>query len=188
MQLCFLSGLTSSEWAAWVQAIGSILAIGGAAFAAIWQARKQSETALRVQKEERKYARVEITKSLLELSRNCEKLMEYVIDTLNADRSTVHEIAEGSKHLDFGELVRVEQAVLTVPLHGLPSKLVTYTMMVSSAVRQFREKVQGALQHHREMDASAFEDLFKSTVAMKLSLGKTCSDIEAELRTITASE
>ena len=39
--LCFASNLTSTEWAAWLQAIGSILAILGATGIAVWQARKQ---------------------------------------------------------------------------------------------------------------------------------------------------
>lgn len=78
-QLCFPSSMTSSEWAAWVQAVGSILAVGGAAFAAIWQSKKQHETALKVQRDERRYERVELMKTLSEMSRNCEKLFAHFI-------------------------------------------------------------------------------------------------------------
>lgn len=186
-QLCFLSGLTSSEWASWVQAIGTILAVLGAAYAAIWQSKAQYANSLRLQREERQSQRVELTKTLLELSRNCEKVFTRVIQVLNNDRATVHAIAAGEKHLDFGEVVRVEQALLSVPLHSLPAKLVTYTMIVSSTARQFRAKVQDALRHHREMDADAFQDLFTTTAEMKDSLRDSCADIEAELRVLEAS-
>jgi len=40
--LCFMSNLSSEEWAAWVQAIGSIAAI----FAAIWIASRQHRNAV----------------------------------------------------------------------------------------------------------------------------------------------
>ena len=185
-QLCFLSGLTSSEWAAWVQAIGSILAVAGAAFAVIYQAKKQHASALRVQHEQRVYERIETIKALLELSRNCGKLMQHVIDRINNDRTTFHEIATGDRHLDFDELIRAERAVMTIPLHTLPAKLLTYTMMVSSVVRQFRAKVESGFRFHREMDAAAFEDLFKSMPEMKVSLDKTCAEIDSELKAAIA--
>jgi hypothetical protein len=180
-QLCFMSALTSSELAAWVQAIGSILAVGGAAFAAIYQAKKQNATALRVQQDQRLYTRIETIKALLELSRNCGKLIEHIVAQLNDDRTAVHQFADGERHLDFDELVRVEQAVVAIPLHSLPSKLLTSTMLVSSVVRQFRAKVENAFKFHREMNAAAFEDFFKSMGAMKFALAHTCADIETEL-------
>jgi hypothetical protein len=43
-QLCFLSGLTSEQWASWVQAVGSILALAVAIALGVWQtsqARKE---------------------------------------------------------------------------------------------------------------------------------------------------
>jgi hypothetical protein len=110
-----------------------------------------------------------------------------VIQILNNDRANVHAIAAGEKHLDFGEIVRIEQALLGIPLHSLPAKLVTDTMIVSATVRQFRAKVQDALRYHREMDADAFADLFKTTAEMRESLKQSCDDIEAKLRAVEAS-
>jgi hypothetical protein len=56
-QLCFLSGLSSEQWAAWVQAIGSLAALVVAIWIAAWQAtasRKLVEDQmLRAQEEER---------------------------------------------------------------------------------------------------------------------------------------
>jgi len=184
MELCLLSGLTGSEWAAWVQAIGSILAILSAAGIAIWQSNKQHASALLLQREERRYARIELTKSLLQLARNSERLLAHIAGQLNNDRARVHEAAEGERHLDLEELIRVEHAVSGIPLHSLPEKLVTYTMLMSASVRQFREKVQGAMQHHRQMDAAAFIDLFRSITVMHVSLERTRGDIEGELRAI----
>lgn len=183
-KLSFLSGLTSADWAAWVQAFGTILAVVGAAFAVIWESKRQYANSLRLQAEERRFARLELTKTLLELSRNCGKVFAHIIQLIDNNRDTVHAIAYGDKHLDVGELARVEQAVSGIPLHSLPAKLVAHTMIVSSIVRQFRAKIQDALHHHRTMDASAFEDLFRSIAEMKASLSATCTDIQNELHAL----
>ena len=46
-ELCFMTNLTSEQWAAWVQAIGSIVAI----LAAVYIAKSQFRDALKLQKE-----------------------------------------------------------------------------------------------------------------------------------------
>lgn len=43
MELCFVSNLSSSEWAAWVQAIGSLLAVGVATYLGYKQWRQNQE-------------------------------------------------------------------------------------------------------------------------------------------------
>ncbi len=44
--LCLTTNLTSAELAAWVQAIGSIVAIIAVVLIAVWQANKQHRSAL----------------------------------------------------------------------------------------------------------------------------------------------
>jgi hypothetical protein len=91
-ELCFLTGLTSSEWAAWVQAIGSILAI----VAAWWIGHRQLRHAARTL-EQAERANTEAVSSALYLI--CEQAVELVaeverfpdthglsVDTERADR------------------------------------------------------------------------------------------------------
>ena len=68
--LCFSTSLTSAEWAAWVQAVGSILAILGAAGTAVWQARKQHNNALALHLAEQGHVRTELSKTLSVLAQN----------------------------------------------------------------------------------------------------------------------
>ena len=93
----------------------------------------------------------------------------------------IHQIAEQKAHFDFNELRIMESAVIGIPLHSLPHTLVSLTMILSSTVRQFREKIESALHFHRQMDSSAFEDLFSVLNQMQHSIELTCIDIAAEV-------
>jgi len=174
--LCFASDLTSTEWAAWLQAVGSILAILGATGIAVWQARKQHKNALALHIAEQRYARSETTKTLLVLAQNCAKAVAVVIGQVD-DRASVYEISEGRAHCDIEEIVRLDSAIKGIPVHNIPSSLVSPTMTLSATVRQFREKVETVLRVHRSMDGSAFEDFFRIIGEMRDSLNGTCEDI-----------
>ena len=180
-QLCFLSEMTSSEWAAWVQAVGSIAAVFGAAGIAIWQANRQQKNSLALLRTEQRLGRVELAKALLALSQNCLRLLDHLAAQLH-DREAFCNIADGRVHVDFNELSVAEGAVHDIPLHSLPYRLVSLTMMVRSSVRQFRENFEFALQSHRKMDANEFEKLFWVLGEMRASLKQTCNDIEAEVK------
>lgn len=179
-ELCFLSGLSSSEWAAWVQAVGSVAAIFGAAGIAIWQAGKQHKSSLEVVRAEHRLAGVATARALHSLSTNCQRAMAHAAVQFPS-REAVHCIAEGRTHFDLEELKVIEGAVRSVPLHALPHQLVHLTMILSSTVRQFRENVEFALQSHRTMDGGAFEKFFGVLGELQRSLGLTCTDIQAEV-------
>lgn len=178
--LGFASNMTSAEWAAWVQALGSIIAILGATGTAVWQARKQHNNALELHRAEQRYARTELAKTLSTLAQNCSKAMVFLTGQVK-DREAVHNVAEGHIHFDLGGIERLDAAITTIPLHSLPSALVTPTMILSATVRQFREKVEMVLRVYRTMDAAAFEDFFRVLGEMNESLKATCADIAKEV-------
>lgn len=76
-ELCLLSSLTSSEWASWVQAIGSIAAILGAVGIAVWQSKRQHEASLALLRTEKRISRTESAKALLSLSTGALRLLEH---------------------------------------------------------------------------------------------------------------
>ena len=180
-ELCFISGMTSSEWASWVQAIGSIAAIFGAAGVAIWQSNKQQKNSLALLRTEQRLTRTELARALLTLSTNCQRAIAHCAAQF-PDRDAVHNLATGVPHFDFNELQVVEGAVRTIPLHTLPHRLVHLTMIVSSTVRQFREKVEFALQSHHSMDSAAFKEFFDVLAEIQASLALTCIDIQGEVK------
>ncbi len=175
-----ISNLTSPEWAAWVQAIGSILAIIGATGVAIWQSNKQHKNSLELLSIEHRLARLEVAQALLSLSKSSLRLLKNYAKQL-PDRSAIHNIGHGVTHLDTDELKVVEGAVQTIPLHSLPHQLVSLTMMLGSTIRQFREHVELVIKVHRQMDADQFNAFFTNMSEMQNSLKKTCDDIQTEV-------
>lgn len=186
-ELCFFSNLTSAEWAAWVQAVGSVVAIGAAAWIAIHQAKLQHNSALTLHKTEKRSEELDITKTIHVLAVNASKAMKHIAGQLN-DRDSIHKAAEGLTPCDVGEMVRIDAYLGDIPLHTLPHSMVTLTMILGSSVRQFKEKVEMALELHRKMDADMFEDFFRTLDEMKASIEATCSDIKAEVNRLENAE
>lgn len=180
-QLCFFSSLSSSDWASWVQAVGSIAAIFGAAGIAIWQSKQQHKASLNLLQTEKRLARTELAKAILSLSTGALRVMEHSAKAF-PDRGSVHDTAEGRRYFDFGELRVVEGAIQAISLHTLPHELVHLTMIVNSTVRQFRENIEFAIQTHRKMDAQDFTKLFDALLKLPKNLALTCADIEKEAR------
>lgn len=183
--LCFASNLTSAEWAAWVQAVGSILAILGAVSIAVWQAGRQHRNALAVHATEQRSAKSELAKTLSALAENCSKAMVFLNRQMNS-REAVYEAAEGHKHFDVGQLERLDGALASIPLQSLPSTLVTPTMILGATIRQYREKIEQVLRVHRTMDADNFADFFGTLDEMATSLAATCKDIANEAERVAA--
>lgn len=179
--LCFLSNLTSSEWASWVQAVGSVLAIIAAAWIARYQTRLQRESALELHRTERQTARAEAAETLLVLAENSAKAMAHVSGQLQ-DREAVHQAAEGLILCDIGEVRRLDGYLGAIPLHELPASLVTLTMILGSTVRQFKEKTEMALRLHKQMDATMFEDFFRTLARMNESVKATSKDISEKVQ------
>ena len=185
--LCFSSSLTSAELAAWVQAVGSILAIFGAAGIAVWVARTQHNNALALHAAEQRHARTELAKTLSVLAQNCAKAVAHVAGQLHS-KYAIYEIADGRVHCDRGEIGRLDSAIEGIPLYSLASALVTPTIILSAIVRQFLEKVEMVLSAHRNMDGSDFEAFFREVSEMNDSMSATCDDIALEVERIQETD
>ena len=179
--ICIAKNMTSTEIASWVQAVGSVAAILAAAGIAIWQSKKQHESALKLFRNEQAHIRMEAAKTLAVLARNCSKAVEYFISQLNS-RDSVYEVASGEKYFDFGQLNYLSNYLDSIPLHNLPSTLVTNAMILNATYRQFKDKVESAIKNHRSMNSDHFHDLFNTFEKMSNSLNKTCVEIESKLK------
>ena len=172
--------MTSSDLASWVQAFGSILAIGGSVGVAIWQSNRQHRNSLKRMNAEKKLARIESAKAILELSTNALHVLKHS-ERAFSNRETFHEIAAGNKYFDKGELRVIDGAIRAIPLYSLPHELVRLTMIVSSTVRQFKENFEYSINNYRKIDASEFELLRNTLTDMTGSLELTCADIQSEV-------
>lgn len=181
--LCFATDMTSSEWAAWVQAIGTIFAVFGAGWLAWWQAMRQHQSALDIHRAEQRQARLNIARTLLVLAQNCTKATKHFASQMH-DRESVFLIATRETYFDFGELKAIQSATTDIPLHSLPDSMVTHAMVLGATVRQFRQTIDMAVELHRKMDAAQFGELLKTLGEMTHSLELTCKDIDVAVKAI----
>jgi hypothetical protein len=86
--LCLSTDLTSSEVAAWVQAVGSMLAIAGSVWVAGWQLRRQRHDALAREEKRRHDSEWDVVKGMAELARLSHKVATHMLERL-PDRSAV---------------------------------------------------------------------------------------------------
>lgn len=178
--------LTPSEWASWVQATGTIVAVAAAAGIAIWQSRQQHNSALTLHKAEQKQARLAVAKSLLVIARNCSRAARHFASELDS-REKIYNISTGETHFDFGELRHLRDATSGIPLYSLPDLLISHAMILAATIRQLDETVAILFREHRKWDAEQFARLFKTLSEMNESLQLTCRDIEAAVEDITSA-
>ena len=178
-----MSNLTSEEWAAWVQAIGSVIAIAATGFGVWYQSNRQHKSALALYKLEKRHTMLELAKTLSQLANNCHKMVQFITSEFNS-REAVDSVFRGEKHLDWVELRSIEGALKDIPLINIPSSLLTHVMVLTATIRQFRENIEFAIKTYREMDAAAFAVLFQTETEVIESLRLTCSDIATEVRRI----
>jgi hypothetical protein len=184
--LCVSTDLTSAEWAAWAQAIGTILAVLAAAGIAIWQSRVQHRSALLVHQEEQRYARLEMARTLHVLGQNCTKAAGHFRSQMQ-DRESIHKIASGETYFDFSELNNLQNATTSIPLYTLPHSLVTYAMVLGATMRQLRQTIDMAIKPHRSMDAQSFNNLFNTLDEINESLRLTCDDVHSAVMKLETS-
>jgi len=139
------------------------------------------QTTLAIHRAEQQHGRVELTKSVATLANNSAKALKHVSEKLR-NREAVHAAGDGELYVDLEEIRRIDNALANIPLHTVPSSLVTPTMILSSTIRQFLCKVEMALQLHRKLGAPEFEDFFRTLDQMNESLAATCADIETAAR------
>ena len=106
-ELCLLSGLTSSEWAAWVQAIGSVAAIA----AAVWIMNRQH-----------KIAEMQETKRRLDRMNLLEKMVSELIRRLHQNEGLFEETDGTGAFTAYANTLQVRlDAVHSIPLQEIQS-------------------------------------------------------------------
>jgi hypothetical protein len=177
------SSSSSSDLAAWVQAVGSVVAIFAAVGVGWWTARQQRKLTREMSWLQHGSNIMESAKTLKEIAAPAVKVLTRISGLLDS-REKVFTAAETGLPFDIPELHQLERALDGVELHRLPAQLITPALILSANVRQFRIKVEMALQHYRQMDAAAFDDFFTTLKQMNDSMSKSVSDFAEWAREI----
>jgi len=118
-ELCFLSGLTSGEWASWVQAVGSVAAICVSAVVVVWQVRKQHSLATKHARDTAFEDELQDLLAFLGIVEKADAALQNGVDTLTGvlPLSTIHAWFEQSplprlqvalKALDISKVTNAE--------------------------------------------------------------------------------
>lgn len=182
MELTFLGGLeklTVSDWAAWVQAIGTLLAIFFSARIAIKQSKLQFESSLKLQKFQDAEKRLILTESVLSIFKNAVASIKYVKNELST-RQAVYEVATKRKYYDLDMLTDVLNTLRQIPIHDLPSPtLVTSVMVAIPTIRQLDIQINKALLESSKMDADDYDKLFLTIEEIYQSMTKTHKNVQS---------
>ncbi|MGJ7555905.1 hypothetical protein ACSFBI_18050 [Variovorax sp. RB3P1] len=142
---------------AWVQAVGSILAIVAAAFFV----KYQHSLELRRDTENDKKARMRRYLVLAGLARATAAHAEFLRGSYS-DRETVHSIAIGSRFYDPGVISSLGEEIAAVPLHEVDDEAIARELLVLKAnCRQMKMWVGDMLAHHSTLNADDFAKSFQ---------------------------
>lgn len=183
--LCLLSNMSSSDWAAWVQAFASATSIIAAVYIASHQAERQFKDARSLQKNDSVQSQKRVTSAIYMLAQNAEKLLAHTVANLGTREQIMEESLGMNNGYILGEISAVSDAFLNIPLHHLPSaELVKLTMILSSTMKQFTDKTSFVIRNSTTMSAEVFVDYFNSAQQMLTSVKETLNDLNNELHTL----
>ena len=157
--LCLSTGLSSTELASWVQAIGSIVAIIAAVGVVIWQTSRQYTNGLELEQERTDSATRDTGRTLLELSQRAHEMATFLSVQLKT-RELIYKAANGTIYVEMNQLIYLERVVTEIPVHTLPQKYVIYVITMALLLTQMRTKIEQVLRVHNTMKASDFTDYF----------------------------
>lgn len=175
-----VSDLSPGDCAAWVQAWGAILAIGGAFAVGAYQASSEAKSSIRALDHQRAQDRLRLAEAFCELSQASLSAIDFIAAKINT-REKLHSLGDAGLPFDMPEIERLGSALDAIPLHELPAGFVKRALILSGFVRQFRIKVNMALKHHRAMDAAQLDDFFTALTQMRSGLAETTLAFRAEL-------
>ena len=163
-------------WAAWAQAIGSILAI----VAAIWISYLQHRSSLKVLEAQRRDAKVRKLDVLFALAEQTRTLVEKANAGIQGDLSNYLE-----RELDSNDLRGLHEAFAAMRLQDLPSgKAVFAILRLKEVSRQMPDLLQRAVDDMSEHGGLSYftraesEDLRQATNWASIQLREECAAAE----------
>lgn len=145
--------IKSVDWAAWTQAIASVVAIVYAGKIATNQAKSQYDNSLKLQLESEQNKIFTLTVAINEIAKNTASRIRYVKDKLGDDKKLC-DVINKSEYYDHDCLQDIIESIKDIPLHELPSaELVTTLMVLTSTLRQLNIQIEKAIIDYRSMNA-----------------------------------
>lgn len=178
-------GLTRGECASWVQAWGTVLALGVAILVSYLQGKKQTQISVASLRADWYLKRLTAAESLNQIAIATTRLFENVCDEMK-DREAIENAAIDNLPWLMPEVSALANNLDGIDLHLMPSDIIGSTLILRMTLREFLDKVTMTLRLQRKMSAEEFEDFFSVTAQMKKSLDSSVQAIEKNIDKLEA--
>jgi hypothetical protein len=178
----------AGDWAAWAQAIASVLAIIFAGRIATTQAKSQYDNSLRLQTQSEEHKKLVLTEAVSEVVKNTASRVRYIKDTIGDD-TKLYNVFNKIEYYDHDCLEDIIDAIKDIPLHELPSpELVTTIMVLTSTLRQLNIQIEKAITSYRFMDTAQLDKFFLTINEIVISTEKVHQETLSILQKIKSEQ
>lgn len=163
-----LAPTTSSEVAAWIQAVAATLAILASAGIAVF-----------VQWLENRQAKQQSADVAVEIALYARNVLQSVRDQLDS-REKVHNVGDGTTYFDRHLLGDLWNMLSDVSLQQMRDVAITRELiLLRGTVRQFRQNVEAAIDRYMSLDAQDYDVLFRVLNEAATAGSKVYANIKA---------
>ena len=158
--------MAKSEWASWVQAIGSIAAI----LFAIEIARRQHANSTKLMLEQHRLERQAAGTALVALGSTAQALLR-LVHTKLPDVTALHGHGASTAAVLLPEVQQIEDALHGLELQALPANLVMPCVRFRSSVRFVRLELANTLANFKVMTPRQFDEYFTARAMTVMDFG-----------------
>ena len=176
--------LGAEACASWVQAWGSILALGITGFGILYQADQQRKLAASVAKSTENRIYSSRSGALSALATGANSLLIHLIEIVSERKAFVEKSLMGGFEIYMLELKSIERWLENTPIHDLPDNLIDELLIITGNLRQVRYQFGVAVRNSETIDEDQFSD-FK-TMLLDSRRGIATSAVVFEYRTSLA--
>ena len=172
---CLFSSITSNELAAWVQALGTIVALA----IAIWQSNKQFKNSLRLIEYEKSVEKLEYIKTILEILRAIHLSTQHAISMVN-DLDSLHAACNDEDYPFLDDLKHDFDMLTKIPLHSLPYKFIGFVSNINFVNRYILESFAKAMKSSLALDEAEFSRFLNEVTSLNEEQLATIDDFQVE--------
>jgi heme exporter protein D len=174
----FVSDLSVSECAAWVQAWGSVVAVLVAVAVAAYQSNSQHKSALKLFARQQAQQRRDQIEALTNIAYEACKLVETIRGALGTLTAAL-QIARKEVYFDLGAIHYLDESVQRISLIGLAPDMVRPVRRLTDVVRQFRWNIDLVFTDYKNMNADEFSSFASVFSEISKSLQALCAEFSA---------
>ena len=171
-----------SDWAAWVQAVGSILAIAATGWA-VQHAHRLQE---RRDRQQHKSARVDRLEVLFKLVDSTVNSVNYIQNQL-CDKPRLKTALLGKPNLDMGVLRTLGELLIPIPLHELDDPEVAFEiLLITMNCKQLRELALSSIQSIDQMPDPSITEALNSMKSLSDQTIECRKNVRSRIESIKA--